>query len=143
MPICLLDTDTLSELLKQQHPVVAQRAHVYLQQHQRFAFSLITCSEVVRGLQDKEAMRQLGQFETFCQHSLILNITQAILDRTAKLWAAAHRAGLPRNDADLIVAATALEHRRVLVTGSPAHFTWIPGLVVEDWRQPSSGAKGS
>ena len=34
-----------------------------------------------------------------------------------------------------IIAATALEHKRVLVTGNTAHFSWVPGLRVEDWRQ--------
>jgi len=90
----------------------------------------------VRGLKDKRASRQFRQFTTFCQHALILGITDVILDRAADLWVAARKAGLSRNDADLIIAATALEHGRILVTGNTAHFSWIPGLVVEDWRLP-------
>jgi tRNA(fMet)-specific endonuclease VapC len=82
------------------------------------------------------ATRQLRQFTTFCQHSLILGITDAILDRAADLWVTARKAGPPRNDADLIIAATALEHGRTLVTGNTAHFSWIQSLVVEDRRLP-------
>ena len=37
-------------------------------------------------------------------------------------------------DADLIIAATALEHGRTLATGNAAHFSWINGLNLEDWR---------
>jgi predicted nucleic acid-binding protein len=37
-------------------------------------------------------------------------------------------------DADLIIAATAMEHRRVLVSGNTDHFAWIPGLVLDNWR---------
>jgi tRNA(fMet)-specific endonuclease VapC len=136
MPLCLLDTDTLSEVLKQRHPVVVRRAGAYLRQYQEFAFSAVTRYEVVRGLKAKKATRQLGRFQTFCQHSLILAITDAILDRAADLWVAARQAGSSGNDADLIIAATALEHGRVLVTGNTGHFSWIPGLAVEDWRQP-------
>ena len=131
----LLDTDTLSEVLKQKHPAVMQKASAYLHQYQEFALSL-TRYEVVRGLKVKNATRQLQRFETFCRHSLVFPITDAILDRAADLWVAADKAGLPKNDADLIIAATALEHRRSLVTGNTAHFAWIPGLTVEDWRQP-------
>jgi hypothetical protein len=47
MSLCLLDTDTLSEVLKQRHPTVVQRASAYLQQYQQFAFSSITRYEVV------------------------------------------------------------------------------------------------
>jgi len=136
MPLCLLDTDTLSEVLKQRHPVVVQKASAYLQQHQQFAFSSVTRYEVVRGLKAKRATRQLQRFATFCQHSLIFAITDAVLNRAADLWVVAHKAGLPRNDADLISAATALEHGRELVTGNTAHFSWIPGLALEDWRVP-------
>jgi len=101
MSLCLLDTDTLSEVLKQRNATVVQRASAYLQQYQQFAFSSITRYEIVRGLKDTRANRQLRQFTRFCQHSLILGIADAILDRAADLWVAARKAGLPKNDADL------------------------------------------
>lgn len=136
MPLRLLDTDTLSEVLKQRRPVVIRKAGAYFQQHQEFAFSSMTRYEVLRGLRDRGATRQLRQFATFCQHSLIFAITDAVLDRAADLWVAGRQAGGARNDADLIIAATALEHGRVLVTGHGAHFSWIPALTLEDWRAP-------
>jgi tRNA(fMet)-specific endonuclease VapC len=118
MPLSLLDTDALSVVLKQKHPVVVHKASAYLQHYQEFAFSAVTRYEVVRGLKTKNATRQLQQFATFCQHSLLFAVTDAILDRAADLWVAADKAGLPKNDADLLLAATALEHRRILVTGN-------------------------
>jgi predicted nucleic acid-binding protein len=33
-----------------------------------------------------------------------------------------------------VIAATALEHNLVLVTGNTTHFAWVTGLRVEDWR---------
>ncbi len=53
MPLFLLDTDILSEILKQRDPVVVRRASTYVRQQQRFAFSAMTRYEVVRGLKDK------------------------------------------------------------------------------------------
>lgn len=53
-PLVLLDTDILSELLKQ-HPLVLQRARGYLGEHDRLAFSIITRYELVRGLKAKGA----------------------------------------------------------------------------------------
>jgi tRNA(fMet)-specific endonuclease VapC len=136
MALALLDTDTLSELLKQTNASVVQKVAAYLTQYGQFAFSALTRYEVVRGLRDKQATAQLRNFETFCQHSLVLPLTDAILDRAADLWVLAGRQGKPRSDADLFIATTALEHGRILVTGNTAHFSWIPGLTVEDWRQP-------
>jgi tRNA(fMet)-specific endonuclease VapC len=92
--------------------------------------------EIVRGLKAKRATRQLQRFATFCQHSLILPISDDVLDRAADLWAKADRTGKPKRDADLIIAATAQEHGLGLVTGNIKHFSWISGLTMEDWRQP-------
>lgn len=132
----LLDTDIISEILKQKHPMVLQKAAVYLQAHQRFTFSDFTRYEVTRGLRAKGAARQLQRFATFCQHSQVLAVTDSVFDRAADLWVVADRGGLPKKDADLVIAATALEHGLGVVTGNTGHFSWIPGLIVEDWRQP-------
>jgi tRNA(fMet)-specific endonuclease VapC len=125
----------LSEVLKQRNATVVRHASDYLERYGQFAFSAITRYEVVRGLKDKGAARQLRQFATFCEHSLILPVTDAVFDRAAGLWVTARKGGLPKRDADLLIAATALEHWLGLVTGNTAHFSWVPGLVVEDWRQ--------
>jgi predicted nucleic acid-binding protein len=84
--------------------------------------------EVRRGLAEKKAFREVAQFEVFCSHSLLFEITDAILDRACDLWVIARQGGHPHGDADLIIAATALEHGRTLVTGNTSHFAWIPGL---------------
>lgn len=132
----LLDTDILSEVLKQKNAAVLLKAAAYLKAQQQFTFSAITRYEVIRGLKAKSATRQLQQFSTFCQHSQILPLTDAIFDRAADLWVTAHAAGRPQKDADLLIAATALEHGLSLVTGNTTDFSWISGLTLEDWRQP-------
>ena len=92
--------------------------------------------EIVRGYRDQNATTQLARFAVFCQHATVFAVTDAIFDRAADLWVTGRRGGYPHNDADLIIAATALEHGRVLVTGNTAQFSWIPGLRLDDWRQP-------
>lgn len=136
MPLSILDTDMLSEVLKQQNLNVRKKAAAYLGQYGQFAFSSVTRYETLRGLKQKKATNQLQRFHTFCQHSLIYSISEDILDRASELWVDAYEGGHPRNDADLIVAATALENGRQLVTGNASHFNWIAGLIVKDWRQP-------
>jgi tRNA(fMet)-specific endonuclease VapC len=136
MHLCVIDSDILSEIIKQKQALVVHRAQAYLHQHQQFAFSAVTRYEILRGLKDKGAIGQQQRFAAFCANSLIFAITDAILDRTADLWVAARKRGLPRRDSDLIIASTALEHGRDLVTGNTAHFSWIPGLIIDDWRRP-------
>jgi predicted nucleic acid-binding protein len=59
-----------------------------------------------------------------------------ILDRAADLWVVARSFGFQPKDADLLIAASALHAGRTLATGNLAHFRWVPGLRIEDWRIP-------
>ena len=136
MDAALLDTDTLSEVIKLRDPIVRQKALDYTQAHGQLAFSAMTRYEILRGYRDQNATTQHGRFLTFCQHAIVFAVTDAIFDRAADLWVIGRQGGYPHNDADLIIAATAVEYGRVLVTGNTAHFAWIPGLRLEDWRQP-------
>jgi tRNA(fMet)-specific endonuclease VapC len=131
----LLDTDTLSEILKQRNSTVARHAAAYLKTHGQFAFSAFSKFEILRGYKESKATRQQPRFATFCTQSLVLPVTDAVFDRAADLWVLARRGGHPHGDADLLIAATALQHGRELVTGNTPHFAWIPGLTIADWRQ--------
>ena len=135
MDAVLLDTDMLNEVLKQKNANVVQQATNYLKQHGQFGLSSMTRYELLRGLKEKAATAQLVRFDTFCQNTLVLPITNTILDRAADLWVAARKIGQAGRDADLIIAATALEHSLALVTGNTKDYSWISALRLYDWRQ--------
>ncbi len=136
MDEALIDTDILSEILKQKDQQVLATARQYLAQHQRFAFSAMTAYEVVRGLKVNQAARQLAAFLKTIGTSDIFPVDLSVLMRAAELWAEGRSGGHPHDDADLIIAATALETNRVLVTGNTSHYAWIAGLRLADWRSP-------
>src|SRR5437868_4688582 len=136
MDEALIDTDILSEVLKRKDRQVLTAARQYLAAHQRLAFSAIAAYEIIRGLHAKRATRQLAAFLKTISTSEVFPVNMPVLMRAAELWADARSGGHPQDDADLIIAATALEQGRVLVTGNTTHFAWIPGLRLADWRQP-------
>ena len=136
MAATLLDTDILSEVFKQRNAAVTAHAAAYLRQHGLFTCSAFSRFEVRRGYFSKQATQQLGRFDIFCGHSEILAVTDTIFDRAATLWGLARRQGHPCGDADVLIAATALEHGLALATGNIRHFTWVPGLRIVDWRTP-------
>jgi predicted nucleic acid-binding protein len=135
MELALLDTDILSEVLKAKDVRVLDRAQQYLSQHDRLSFSAVTYYEVVRGMHARRADRQLARFLQLANDSDVIPISIPILTRAAELWAIAHSGGHPRDDADLIIASTALEVGSTLVSGNTTHFQWIQGLRITDWRQ--------
>jgi tRNA(fMet)-specific endonuclease VapC len=136
MPSALLDTDTLSEVMKGRDPQVQQHAQRYLARHSRFTLSVITRYEILRGLKAKGATRQIAAFEERCRQSIVLPLTDEVIVQAADIYADLYRQGQLISDADILVAATALVHGLVLITGNTAHFVRVSGLRIESWRAP-------
>lgn len=136
MPV-LVDTDILSEILKQRDDNVLRAARVYLDRWQRFTFSVLTRYEILRGLRAKGAVRQELAFDALCRLSQVLPLTDPIVVRAAAIYADLQLRGKLIGDADILIAATALEYGLTLATGNTAHFERIPGLQVISWRESS------
>lgn len=77
----LLDTDTLSEVMKGRDPHVREKARQYLATYGRFTFSIITRYEILRGLKVKSAAQQLAAFAERCRHSHLLQMTDDVIIR--------------------------------------------------------------
>lgn len=128
----LLDTDTLSALMKK-HDLAIAHAKTYLFEHHRLTFSMITRYEVLRGLKAKQATTQLAKFDQLCRVSEILPLTDAIIVRAADVYADLKQRGALIHDADILIAATAMIHGMTLVTNNEAHFTRIQNVRIENW----------
>lgn len=133
LPI-LLDTDTLSEIIKRRDFSIQRRAREYLGQHSGFQFSIITRYEILRGLKAKDAFSQILAFERQCQKSHVLSLDDEIVVQAAEIYALLRKRGGIIGDADILIAATALVHNLTLVTNNLDHFRRIPGLRSESWH---------
>lgn len=131
MPI-LLDTDILSASLKSDARVV-ERTRQHRLAGCTIAISVITRYEIVRGLKRMSALTQLGRFEKWCEDKVVLDVTAAIADHAASIHARLADLGQPIGDADVLIAATALELGYALSTNNEAHFSRVPNLVIDNW----------
>jgi tRNA(fMet)-specific endonuclease VapC len=134
----LLDTDTLSEIIKGRDFATQRKAQEYLSLHQRFQFSIITRYEILRGLKAKAAFAQIQAFDEQCGKSLVLPLTEEIVVQASEIFASLRKRGAIIDDADILIAATALVHELVLITNNLEHYRRIPQLHSETWRSPSS-----
>jgi len=97
----LIDTDILSAIMLP-NPIAIVKAIDYLNQHNKFTFSLITRYEILRGLKAKAASKQLIAFETFCTNNIIVPVTDEIIVKAADIYAHLRRQGTPIGDADIL-----------------------------------------
>jgi tRNA(fMet)-specific endonuclease VapC len=128
----LLDTDILLSIM-QQNPSVLSKAKVYIEEHGRFTFSVITRYEISRGLKAIGASKRAGAFDRFCSGSELLPLDEGIAARAADVYAELKVKGELIGDADILIAASALVNGLVIVTNNEAHFRRIRGLSVENW----------
>jgi tRNA(fMet)-specific endonuclease VapC len=130
----LLDTSTLSEVMRGHNQGVAQRAAAYLSTHGRFSFSLITRYEVLRGLKARGAVGQLQRFEQQCGQSEVLSLNDDVIVQASEVYTDLYQRGLLISDADILIGATALYYGLPLISDNARHFSRIPGLIVQSWR---------
>ncbi len=128
----LLDTNVVSALRRpDRHP--APTAWLTDQRPSDLYMSVVTIAEIERGI-----ARQISQDSTFARElaAWLERTLAGFADRllgidvpTARRWGRLS-ASLGHNDADLLIAATALEHGLTVVTRNVRHFepTGVPVL---------------
>lgn len=129
----LLDSDMLSFYMKH-YPKVVAVAQNYLQQYQIFTFSIITRFEILRGMKARGATTGIKTFDYLCSQNEIIDLDDKIIVRAADIYADLYKRGLLILDADILIAATALENKLPIVTNNESHFNRITGLQILNWN---------
>ncbi len=126
----LVDTDVLIWYFRGHHAAARRIAAMG-----QLALSATTYFEILQGVRDKHELLAVKGLLTRKQ-AIILPITDEITVRATLLMETrvlSH--GMQLGDA--LIAATALEHQRTLITGNGKHFAGIEALVIEIFRPDS------
>lgn len=95
------------------------------------AISLITYGEIYEGIYyGRDPRAAEAGFRNFLRDVDVVGLNRPILRRFARLRGQLRQAGQLIGDPDLLIAATALEHRLTLVTRNRRDFGRIPGLLL-------------
>ena len=132
MPLYMLDTDTVSHLLRGKSP--ALDARVASVPPGQLCISAVTRGELLYGLKLKDGAHRLARVvEQFLSRVPCLAWDDAAATQFAHIAAELHRAGTPIGSMDAILAGHAIATGAVFVTHNGRHFNRVPELTVEDW----------
>lgn len=138
LPPSLLDTDTLSELMRARNVGVLLRAATYEMAHDRFSVSAITIMEAVSGWQRIQREDRIDELLRRSTRWEILTADRDVCLLAGRIHGDLARTGQPIGFADVLIAATALHHGLVLVTGNTAHYQRLQPLgyhlQLDNWR---------
>ncbi|MGG6264597.1 type II toxin-antitoxin system VapC family toxin [Leptolyngbya sp. AN03gr2] len=128
----LLDTNIITAIIKDDQRAVNQFASAR-QARSRICISCITYYEIKRGLLHSNAMGRLSKFERLCLSLEILLIDELeIIETASRIHADLRRRGRPIQDADILIAATAMIHSLTLISND-ADLQNVEFLSLDNW----------
>ena len=128
----LLDTNVCVGFLHND-PVIIQRLNTALVEDD-VAIPGMVEGELYYGV-EKSTRREvnLTLTESFISKMGIVHADDAVMRKFGELKAALEKGGNRVDDADIIIAATAICNDATLATGNVKHFARFPGLRIENW----------
>ena len=136
--MALIDTDIYSEIKRGVNRRVVAKATSYKIICDYYTISIITVTEIVKGWQKRQREDRIQQFLAELADVEILTLDRDGAELAGRIDADLERAGQPIGLADVIIAATALQHNLTLVTGNTNHYQRIQALgydlKLDNWR---------
>lgn len=130
----LLDTNALSEVVKQPAGVVARR--IAAAGEDSICTSIVVACELRYGAMRKGSPVLNEKIEQLLSDVEILPLDEGVDRRYADLRMQLEQAGQPISAHDMLIAAHALALGLTMVTANVREFRRVPGLAVENWLEP-------
>ena len=126
----VLDTDVCIHILRGNFSVIEQRQKYSGQA----AVSFMTAAELFYGAEKSaNPLKNRTLVDQFLLTVTTVESDRNIVKRFGSLKAVLEGDGLPLADADILIAAIALERADLLVTGNTKHFSRIVDLNLANW----------
>ena len=126
----LLDTDTVSFILRAQGPAASRlTAH----QPSEIAISSLTLAELRFGAERRRSRKLHGVIDTFIRTIQVMPFDPACAAAYGRIQAALEAKGTPIGTLDTLIAAHAFALNLTLVTNNQKHFSQVRGLALENW----------
>lgn len=126
----ILDTNICIGILRGDANVLA----AYRRNAGNVAISAMTVGELFFGAEKSDAAQKNRKtVETFVDAIPVIQTSNAIMRRFGIEKARLKAMGTPVEDADYIIAATALTLNSPLATANTKHFSRFPDIILENW----------
>lgn len=128
----LLDTNIIAAYLKNDRTVRGKIEQLMFR-GETVLISVISYYETKRRLLYAKATKKMSDFNTFCEAVKVAFLNELkVVEKAAEINANLRGKGTPLEDADILIAATAMSHDLTLVSHD-SDMLRVSGLTVEDW----------
>jgi tRNA(fMet)-specific endonuclease VapC len=128
----LLDTDTISFILRGQGPAASRlTAH----QPSEVCISSLTLGELRFGAERRHSRKLHGIIDTFVRTVQVMPFDEACAAAYGRIQAGLESKGTPIGTLDTLIAAHAFALNVTLVTNNQKHFSKVRGLKIANWSE--------
>ncbi len=127
----LLDTDTVSDLVRNPQGAVSRRIAAVGQR--RVATSVVVAAELRFGARKRGARRLTAQLNAILGPLEVLPLAPPADEHYAVIRHDLERSGTAIGPNDMLIAAQALALDATLVSGNVREFSRVPGLKTDNW----------
>ena len=135
----LLDTDILSEIIKNINQEVISRSIEYRAFFNFYTISVISVMEIVKGLHKMGREKKIQEFLARLNHTEVLFIDTQTAVLAGKIYGELEKEGKTVGKCDPMIAATAISHDLTLISGNTGHYQRIVylgyPLILENWKK--------
>lgn len=124
----ILDTDILSELLRNRNVRVNQNAAAYRQEFGQFTISTLSVLEIVKGLVKADREAKIAPFLRFASYHDVVTLDVPTAELAGRIYARLELQGLTIGRIDPMIAGVAIRNGLSLVTGNTAHYERVRKL---------------
>ena len=126
----ILDTDISSYLIRGDHETVTRK---FSELYDSCAISSITAAELQYGARKRNNKQLTQKVKAFCDLVEIIPWDEDAAKAYAKLRVELETSGTPIGNIDMLIAASALARKAVLVTNNTEHFSRVKDLKLGNW----------
>ena len=127
----ILDTDISSYLIRGDHESVTGK---FAELYDSCAISSITAAELQYGAKKRNNKLLTQKVKSFCDLVEIVSWDEEAAKAYARLRVELETSGTPIGNMDMLIAASALARKAVLVTNNTEHFSRIRDLKLDNWK---------
>ena len=129
-----LDTNVLVDILRGNNKVKQKLSETHVSN--RITIPPYSYYEILRGVMDRNASRQLSDFRILQKILYKPDIDENdVMEKAAEIYIQRKKSGLSiDDDVDILLAAWCITADATLVTSNTKHFTDIYGLNLENWH---------
>ena len=126
----ILGTDISSYLIRGDHETVTKK---FSELYDSCAISSITAAELQYGAKKRNNKQLTQKVKAFCDLVEIIPWDEDAAKAYAKLRVELETSGTPIGNMDMLIAASALARKAVLVTNNTEHFSRVKDLKLGNW----------